>query len=51
MMRKYLDDVCFVIGAALVTVGAGYVHPGLAFATAGGFFLLFSFMLGKAMNK
>jgi hypothetical protein len=52
-MRKYLDDIFYWLGAALISAGVFMLHPAAALITAGGFCLLFSYLLGKAagVNK
>jgi hypothetical protein len=52
-MRKYLDDIFYWLGAALITVGVALLHPAAALITGGGFCLFFSYLLGKAagVNK
>jgi len=45
---KYLDDVFYWLGAALITAGAYFLHPVAALFSAGIFCLTFSFLIGKA---
>jgi hypothetical protein len=47
-MNKYLDDIFYWLGAALITIGACLIHPAAAFISAGIFCLLFGYLLGKA---
>jgi len=50
-MQKYLDDVFYFLGAALITTGAFCIDPILALFVAGGFCLHFSYMIGKAAAR
>jgi hypothetical protein len=45
---KYLDDLFYFFGAALITFGAYLLHPIAAWFTAGVFCLHFSYLIGKA---
>ena len=47
-MRAYLDDILFWVGAGLVTLGCGLAYVPAGLVAAGLFFLVFSFLLGKA---
>lgn len=48
MIKKYLDDIFYWLGAALITIGAYLIHPAAACFSGGAFCLLFSYLLGKA---
>jgi len=47
-MGKYLDDILYWLGAALITTGAYLLYPVAAYFSAGVFCLFFSYLIGKA---
>ncbi len=47
-MKKYLDDLMYWLGAALIIAGAYSIYPKAAFFVAGAFCLHFSYLIGKA---
>ncbi len=47
-MSKYLDDLLFVIGAALVSTGAGMIYPPAAFIVAGVFCIAGAVLVARA---
>lgn len=51
MIRNYLDDIFYWLGAALIIAGAYFLFPIAALFVAGGFCLHFSYLIGKARAK
>jgi len=47
-VKKYLDDVLYWLGAALIIAGAYSITPRAALFVAGAFCLHFSYLIGKA---
>jgi len=48
---KYLDDIFYWLGAALITTGAYFIIPVAALFSAGIFCMTFSFLIGKARAR
>ena len=48
---NYLDDILYWLGAILIILGAYFLFPVSALFVAGGFFLHFSYLIGKARAK
>lgn len=48
MLKNYLDDIFYWLGALLITIGAYCIYPISAFFVAGIFFMVFGFLIGKA---
>jgi hypothetical protein len=50
-LLPFLDDILYWLGAALMCAGAYCIHPVAALFVAGGFCLLFSYLIGKGRAK
>jgi hypothetical protein len=50
-LANYLDDILYWLGAILISLGAYFLFPVSALFVAGGFFLHFSYLVGKARAK
>ena len=48
MLKKYLDDIFYWIGALLIILGAIVLYPVAGLFVAGGFCLHFAYLIGKA---
>jgi hypothetical protein len=48
---KYLDDIFYWLGVALLSAAAAFLHPAASLAVAGVFCLVFAFLIGKAGAK
>ena len=46
-MRKNLDDILFVVGAALMTTGAGLIYLPAAFLVGGAFCIAGAVLYGR----
>lgn len=46
-MKKYVDDILFVVGCALIVGGVAQYSKEIALIVAGLFFILGSFMVGS----
>lgn len=51
MIRNYLDDIFYWLGALLLITGAYFVRPVTALFVAGFFCLHFAYLIGKARSK
>ena len=51
MIRNYLDDIFYWLGAALITAGASFLSLAAALFVAGVFCLHFAYLIGKARAK
>lgn len=51
LMIKYLDDLLFFLGAALITIGAYLVCPVSALFVAGAFCIVAGVLIGVLMGK
>jgi hypothetical protein len=50
-MKKYLADLLFVAGAAVVVVGLGMIHPVLAVLAAGAALIGLGLLIGSSDRR
>jgi hypothetical protein len=50
-MRKYLTDLLFIAGAALIVIGLGLIHPVLAILAAGAALIALSLLIGSSDRR
>lgn len=50
-LQAYGDDLLYLIGAGLWSIGAYLIYPAAALFVAGAFCLHFSYLIAKARSK